>query len=181
MLHELATERLILRRWKKEDTEPYFDICKDPEVMRRIGNGRTRNLAECEDAIKHFEQCWNDHGYGLFAAELKETGNLIGFVGLSIPDFLPEILPSVEIGWRLARNYWGKGLATEGARAALNFGLNDLKLKKIVSVFQIGNDASQRIMEKLGMCFQRKTIDPTCDRPVLVYEIDSPYSPNPTS
>jgi RimJ/RimL family protein N-acetyltransferase len=96
---------------------------------------------------------------------------LIGFVGLSVPNFLPETLPSVEIGWRLAADQWGKGLATEGARAALHFGFGQVGLTRIVSIHQVGNGASGRIMEKLGMRFERDTVDPSCGRPVRVWEI----------
>jgi RimJ/RimL family protein N-acetyltransferase len=121
-----------------------------------------------------FEQSWNQHGFGLFAVDLRETNRFIGFIGLSIPDFLPEVLPAVEIGWRLARNLWGRGLATEGAKAALRFGLEDRHLDRIVSIHQIGNAASERIIEKLGLRLERETIDPTCGRPVRVYEILRP-------
>ena len=88
-----------------------------------------------------------------------------------MPEFLPEVLPAVEIGWRLARDAWGQGLATEGARAALRFGLSELELARIVSIHQVENRESGRIMEKLGMRFERKTVDPTCGRPVHVYQI----------
>jgi RimJ/RimL family protein N-acetyltransferase len=118
----LVTERLVLRRWRPEDLDPYVEICADSEVMRWIGKGQVRTRGEWARALASFERAWKDRGFGLFAAELRAAGGLIGFVGLSIPDFLPEILPSVEIGWRLAAAHWGKALATEGARAALAFG-----------------------------------------------------------
>lgn len=114
---------------------------------------------------------WVQNGFGLFAIEQKLSGELIGFVGLSIPSFLPEILPAVEIGWRLARSAWGKGFATEGARAALAFGFSRPGLERIVSIHQVGNVASARVMEKLGMRLERQTVHPTNTRPVRVYEI----------
>jgi RimJ/RimL family protein N-acetyltransferase len=107
--------------------------------------------------------------YGLFAVEERETTQLIGFTGLSYPDFLPELLPSVEIGWRLARQSWGIGYASEAAAAALSFGVNELGLHDIVSIYQIGNGASVRIMQKIGMEFDRRTTDPRCKREVEVY------------
>ena len=167
----LSTERLLLRRWRPEDLEPYAELCSDPVVMRWIGNGSVRTRKECATAISAFELAWDEHGFGLFALELPASGRLIGFVGLSVPHFLPEILPSVEIGWRLAADQWGKGLATEGARATLAFGFGQAGLDRIVSIHQVGNDASGRIMEKLGMRFERETIDPSCHRRVRVYEI----------
>lgn len=167
----VLTERLVLRRWRPEDLEPYVEICADSEVMRWIGRGQVRTREECARALTSFERAWEDRGFGLFAMELRAARGLIGFVGLSIPDFLPEILPSVEIGWRLAAAHWGKGLATEGARAALAFGFGQVGLDRIVSIHQVGNGASGRIMEKLGMRLERQTIDSSCARPVRVYEI----------
>ena len=166
-----VTERLVLRRWKPEDLEPYVEICSDSDVMRWIGGGQVRTRVECAEAIASFESAWEDRGFGLFALELRASCGLIGFVGLSVPDFLPEILPSVEIGWRLAAAQWGKGLATEGARAALAFGFGQVGLDRIVSIHQVGNDASGRIMEKLGMHLERERVDPSGARAVRVYEI----------
>ena len=84
-------------------TSTYAAICADPEVMRYIGDGTTRTRAQCADQLRAFEQSWSDRSFGLFALELTRTGELIGFIGLAIPDFLPEIMPAVEIGWRLPR------------------------------------------------------------------------------
>jgi RimJ/RimL family protein N-acetyltransferase len=94
---------------------------------------------------------------------------MIGFTGLAIPTFLPEILPTVELGWRFARSTWGNGYATEAAKAALDFALVQLRLPDVVSIYQADNRASARIVQKLGMRFDRETVDPTCGRPVEVY------------
>jgi RimJ/RimL family protein N-acetyltransferase len=102
---------------------------------------------------------------------LRATGELIGFTGLAVPELFPEVMPAVEIGWRLGRPFWRQGLATEAARAALRFGLIDRGLERIVSIAQVGNDASERIMGKLGMRLERETVDPTCNRPVRVHAI----------
>jgi RimJ/RimL family protein N-acetyltransferase len=169
--HRLQTPRLVLRRWQEGDVPPYATLCSDPDVMRWIGAGNTRTFDESERAIERFEQLWEYNGFGLFALEEKASGQLIGFVGLSIPTFLPEVLPAVEIGWRLARHAWGKGLATEGARAALEFGFSRPELERIISIHQVGNHASGRVMEKLGMRLERETVDPNCRRPIRVYEI----------
>ena len=161
----------MLRRWTQDELDLYAEMCTDTVVMRWIGSGRLRTRDECAKAISDFERAWDERGFGLFAMELKASGTLIGFVGLSLPEFLPEILPAVEIGWRLAGSQWGNGLATEGARAALAFGFDQARLDRVVSIHQVGNGASGRIMEKLGMRFERETVDPSCDRPVRVYEI----------
>jgi RimJ/RimL family protein N-acetyltransferase len=169
--HEIDTERLLLRGWKPEDHAPFAAICGDPEVMRYIGNGSTRTPDDAARYIGAFEREWTERGFGLFAVESKQTGGLIGFTGLSWPGFLPEVLPSIEIGWRFSKPSWGKGYASEAASAALAFGVNELGITDIVSIYQIGNGASARIMQKLGMVFDRRTIDPTCERKVEVYRL----------
>ena len=148
-------------------------INADPEVMRWIGSGTTRSVEQTTAAIKLWEREWEESGFGLFAVEMRDTGELAGFVGLSIPDFLPEVMPAVEIGWRLGREFWGRGIATEAAHSALGFGFTRCGLDRVVSICQSGNDASERIMRKLGMELERETVDPSCRRPVRVYAIDS--------
>lgn len=171
--HEIRTDRLILRRWKAEDHASFAAICADPDVMRYIGNGKTRSADDAARYIKSFEKEWDERGFGLFAVESKASGNLLGFTGFSWPGFLPEVLPSIEIGWRFSKSSWGKGYASEAASAALSFGVNELSLSDIISIYQIGNVASGRIMQKLGMIFDRRTIDPTCKREVEIYRLPS--------
>ncbi|APX18018.1 GNAT family N-acetyltransferase (plasmid) [Phaeobacter inhibens] len=169
--HTINTERLLLRGWKPDDHAPFAAMCADPDVMRYIGNGKTRTADDAARYIASFEKEWNERGFGLFAVESKQTGELIGFTGLSWPDFLPEVLPSVEIGWRFSKPSWGKGFASEAAAAALSFGVNELGITDIVSIYQLENGASARIMQKLCMTFDRRTIDPTCEREVEVYRL----------
>lgn len=166
---EIRTSRLLLRRWRAEDVEPFAAICGDPEVMRYIGSGAIRTPEQAAHSIRAFEQAWEENGYGLFAIELLGSGQMIGFTGLAIPTFLPEILPTVELGWRFARSAWGNGYATEAARAALDFAFAQIRLPEVVSIYQADNQASARIVQKLGMRFDRKTVDPSCGRPVEVY------------
>jgi RimJ/RimL family protein N-acetyltransferase len=167
----ITTPRLVLRRWREDDIAPMSAINADPEVMRWIGDGSIRDVQQTKAGIEASEHEWNLNGFGLFALQMRTTGELTGFSGLSVPGFLPEVMPAVEIGWRLGRPFWGQGLATEAARAALRFGLIDRGLERIVSIAQVGNDASERIMVKLGMHLERETVDPTCDRPVRVHAI----------
>ncbi len=167
----IETRRMVLRPWKAEDHAAFARICADPEVMRYIGDGSTKTPEQASKDIEAFEQEWKDCGFGLFAVELKETGALAGFAGLSTPKFLPEILPSVEIGWRLDRALWGQGLATEAGRAALDFGVGELGLRTIVSICQIDNRASERIMIKLGLAFDRRTTVPSSGATVHVYRL----------
>jgi RimJ/RimL family protein N-acetyltransferase len=171
LMSVISTDRLVLRRWKQEDYAPFAAICADPEVMRYIGDGSIQTAAQAARAIERFERGWEARGYGLFAVEAKQTGNFLGFTGLSLPDFLPEVLPSVEIGWRLMRSSWGNGYASEAAAAALSYGVNTLGITDVVSIYQPENIASRRIMQKLGMTFDRKTTDPTCGREIEVYRL----------
>ena len=106
------------------DLDAYAALCADPEVMQYIGDGSTRTRSQCAEQLRSFEQTWDERGFGLFAMELASTGDLIGFAGLALPAFLPEIMPAVEIGWRLARRYWQQGYATEAAQAVLAFGFS---------------------------------------------------------
>jgi RimJ/RimL family protein N-acetyltransferase len=167
----LETPRLVLRRWRDDDIVPMTAINADPDVMRWIGSGTVADRERTAAAVAASERAWDERGFGLFAVEVRQTSELAGFTGLAIPTFLPEVMPAVEIGWRLGRPYWGQGFATEAARAALRFAFVDRGLDRIISIHQIGNDASERVMRKLGMRLDRETIDPSCDRPTRVYAI----------
>jgi RimJ/RimL family protein N-acetyltransferase len=148
-MRERETERLLLRRWRPGDLEAYAAICADPEVMRFLGGPASRRQAA--EQLARFADHWDRHGFGLWAAELRESRDLIGFVGLAEPAFIPELIGSVEVGWRLARSHWGRGLATEGARAALDVAFGELELEEVVSIIDPANLASLRVAEKLGM------------------------------
>ncbi|MFR9757049.1 GNAT family N-acetyltransferase [Streptomyces sp. TR06-5] len=169
----LETPRLILRRWREDDVAPLAAIHADPEVMRWIRDGSVRDEQQTRSGIRAWESEWASQGFGLFAVEIRSTGELAGFTGLSVPHFLPEVLPSVEVGWRLGRSHWGQGLATEAAAAAVRFGFEDRGLERIVSIAQVGNHASERIMTKLGMRPVRETVDPHHGRPVRVFALSS--------
>ncbi|MGW1957653.1 GNAT family N-acetyltransferase [Streptomyces sp. NPDC001920] len=169
----LETPRLILRRWREEDVAPMAAIHADPEVMRWIRDGSVRDGHQTRDGIQAWESEWESQGFGLFAVEIRSTGELAGFTGLSVPAFLPEVLPAVEVGWRLGRSHWGQGLATEAAAAAVRFAFEERRLKRIVSISQVGNDASERIMTKLGMRPFLETVSPTGGRPLRAFELSA--------
>ncbi|MFE5096246.1 GNAT family N-acetyltransferase [Streptomyces sp. NPDC056638] len=157
----LETPRLVLRRWCADDVVHMSAVNADPEVMRWIGDGSVRDEPQTRRGIEAMEREWDRQGLGLFAVEIRSTGELAGFTGLSVPDFLPELLPAVEVGWRPGRAHWGQGLATEAAAAAVRFGFEDCGVDRIVSIAQLGNGASERIMTKLGMHPVRETVDPS--------------------
>ena len=114
---------------------------------------------------------WEDQGFDLWAVELKSSGDLIGFVRLSIPTFLPEVLPAVEVGWRLDRAPWGRGLATEGGRASLEYGFDTVGLDRIISIRHSANVASGRVIQKLGMRRIASTAHPVFGHELAIHEI----------
>jgi RimJ/RimL family protein N-acetyltransferase len=168
---ELETPRLLLRRWREDDLNALATIYADPEVMRFIGDGSVRDRDQTAAGLAMMEREWDERGFGMFAVEVRETGHLAGWVGLTVPAFLPEVLPAVEIGWRLGRSFWGRGIATEGADAVLRFGFVDRVLDRIISIRHVDNRASGRVMEKIGMKFDRRTVVPSRGQPVDVYAI----------
>jgi RimJ/RimL family protein N-acetyltransferase len=149
MRETIRTERLLLRRWRETDRLPFQMINADPRVMEflPVPLSPAESDALVDRAQAHFER----HGFGPFAAELLENHSFIGFIGLSIPAFDAPFMPAVEVGWRLAFDCWGRGLATEGARAAVRFGFDELGLDSLVSFTVPENLRSRRVMEKIGM------------------------------
>jgi RimJ/RimL family protein N-acetyltransferase len=145
----LKTERLLLRKWKPTDLEEFARINADPKVCEFLPSvmryGESNKLAY--SIMSHFEK----HAFGLWAVERVDIGRFIGFTGLSIPSFTAHFTPCVEIGWRLGSEHWGKGYATEAAKAALAHGFEQLKLPEIVSFTSLRNERSRAVMEKIGM------------------------------
>lgn len=145
----LLTDRLILRHWRPSDREPFARLNADPQVMQFLP--RLLSAEESDAAAKRIEDHFRRHGFGLYAAELRESGVFIGFIGLSIPAFKARFSPCIEIGWRLAAEHWGQGLATEGAHAVAEHAFQELSLEQIVSFTVPTNTRSRRVMEKIGM------------------------------
>jgi RimJ/RimL family protein N-acetyltransferase len=145
----VETPRLLLRGWRAEDREPFYRLNSDPRVMEHFPACLSR--AESDWLAQRIEAHFTTHGFGLWAAEVRETGAFAGFIGLSVPTFKAHFVPCVEIGWRLDPAWWNRGLATEGARAALALAFETLGLSEVVSFTVPANRASRRVMEKLGM------------------------------
>ena len=169
---EIHTPRLLLRRWRDDDLAPMADINADPQVMRWIGDGAVLDLDGTAEAIERWEEEWDDEGFGLFAVELLASGELAGFAGLSVPEYLPDALPDIAISWRLGRQFWGQGYASEAAQAVLEFALQDRGLDRVIAIDRLGNEASENVMRKLGMDFERETADPKYGHALTVHSID---------
>jgi RimJ/RimL family protein N-acetyltransferase len=142
---EVCTERLRLRRFRAGDAEAYAAINADPLVVRFLGGEIDRAASDAQ--LARIMGHWDEHGFGLWAAELRDGGRMVGFVGLSIPAFLPAVLPAVEVGWRLASDVWGRGLATEGARAGVDWGFDGLGLDRIISIIDPASGEGLRVYE----------------------------------
>ncbi|MGW6641443.1 GNAT family N-acetyltransferase [Streptomyces iakyrus] len=172
---ELHTERLLLRQWTEADLDALAEMDADPDVMQYVGDGSTGTRERTAAALGRVRAAWDEHGYGLFAAEERATGELVGWVGLAAAAFLPEVMPAVEIGWRLRRRSWGRGYATEAAREVLAFAFGeaeaDAHLERVVSICHVDNHASLRVMAKLGMTYDRTTRVPAHGQPVRVMAI----------
>ncbi len=147
------TDRLVLRRWRAEDREPFAAINADPEVMRFIGTGVMLERGPSDELLTRFERDWEERGFGLWALSARDDPDerLLGYCGLTVPMFLPAVLPAVEVGWRLARDAWGRGYATEAARAALAFGFEEHAIEEILSIVDPDNERSLRVCARLGM------------------------------
>lgn len=161
----LETDRLTLRMLRESDIDAYAEMCGDPEVMRYIGDGQPlarpmawRNLAMM---VGH----WTLRGYGLWATEERASGTLVGRIGF----WKPEGWPGFELGWTLRRAFWGKGYATEGARAALRFAFTQLKQPHVISLIHPENAASIRVAERLGE--RRADSTEVFGKPAVVYRI----------
>ena len=172
---ELLTPRLRLRRWRAEDEPPMAAINRDPEVTRYL------NRPVDEDAVRAFfglvNDHWDQHGFGFYALESREpdhAGQFIGFVGVAHPAFLPELAKRPELGWRLARSVWGRGLATEAASVARDDAFDHLNLPELISIINPENARSRRLASKLGMTIERKVHNPVLDRDTDVWVLDRP-------
>ncbi len=149
MAESITTGRLNLRRWRDADRAPFAAINADPRVMEFFPNVLAPR--ESDAAYNRIQRQFERHGFGLWAAELREGSIFLGFIGLSVPQFHAHFMPAVEIGWRLRSDFWNRGLATEGAREAVRYAFEDLGLPALVSFTVPANMPSRRVMEKLGM------------------------------
>jgi RimJ/RimL family protein N-acetyltransferase len=146
---ELVTDRLALRQWRDADLAPFAALNADPEVMRYFPAPLTRT--QSDEFAGYVHETIERQGWGLWAVEVIDGPAFIGFVGLNRVTFDEHFTPAVEVGWRLARPFWGYGYATEAATAALSFGFERLELDEIVSFTTRSNEPSIRVMRRLGM------------------------------
>ena len=173
-LGDVTTERLELRRFAETDLDELVVVFAQPEVWR-FPYGRGFTPAETADFLATQIAAWDGSGFSCWLARERASGRIAGYVGLSVPASLAAVLPAVEVGWRFDPRFWGQGLATEGARAALREGFETLGLDEICSLPQVDNTASSRVCERLGMRRTREIPLPATERRGevrgLLYEI----------
>lgn len=148
-INELESARLLMRQWRDEDLPAFAAMCADPQVMRYFPAPMSR--LESASMIGRVRGHFAEHGFGLWALERKDSGEFIGFTGLGVVGFDAPFTPAVEIGWRLAREHWGLGYASEAAWTALRAGFDRLGLKEIVSFTAQSNLPSEKVMQAIGM------------------------------
>lgn len=162
----LATKRLLLRPWSQADVDALHNLQSDPEVLKHQPDGPSPRGSERPTLQQHLRS-WRETGFGLWAVEHRETAAFIGAIGLKREGHWPD----VELIWTLAPPYWGQGLATEGAEAAVEYGFVQRQLERLISVCMVGNIASERVMQKVGMARTDDSVCPLRGIPVVVYAL----------
>jgi len=148
-LEYIKTDRLILRPWREEDFEPFAELNADPRVMECFPSVLSREKSN--ELAKKISFKIKEQGWGLWAVSVPGAAYFIGFIGLSAPSFKAHFTPAVEVGWRLSYDYWGRGYATERAKAAIKYGFEKLGLEEIVSFTAEQNHRSISVMKRIGM------------------------------
>lgn len=144
-----TTERLILRRSRPADREPFARLSADPRVMEFMPSVLSRN--ESDELVDRIEADFDVRGFGLCAVEKRDDGAFLGFVGLDVPGFEAAFTPCVEIAWRISADHWGRGFATEAAEGMVTHAFETLLLDGLVSFTVPANLRSRRVMQKIGM------------------------------
>ncbi len=159
---DIETKRLRLRRWRPSDLEPFAEMNSDPRVMEFFPSPLSK--AESDAFAARIQRYFDDHGFGLWAVEIPGLTPFAGFIGLSTPRFEAHFTPCTEIGWRLAAECWGRGFATEGAEAVLDYAFRTIQLAEVVAMTAKCNQRSRRVMERIGMTF---TSDDDFEHPLI--------------
>lgn len=148
-MYEFTSERLGFRRWQPQDVAPFAALNADPEVMEYFPS--TQTLEQTEDRVRRIHADFDKFGWGLYAVEIIENQEFIGFIGFLYLDMPVDFAPCTEIGWRLKKSSWGKGYATEGAKRCLEYGFNNLGFTTVYSITAVENQRSEKVMKKIGM------------------------------
>jgi RimJ/RimL family protein N-acetyltransferase len=165
----VQTARLTLRRWRASDRDAFAAIWAAPDVARWLSPDAPADEAVARARFEHHVGHWEEYGFGLWASEDRASGQVVGWVGPAHPTFLPELAEEVEVGWTLRRRFWGRGLATEGARVAVSKSFECLGLDEVVSLIDPANSRSIAVAERLGMTDTRTARHPGTGIDLRVY------------
>jgi RimJ/RimL family protein N-acetyltransferase len=167
----IETERLLLRRLTMDDLDELSAIFAKPEVFW-FPEKRGLTREETEEMLRdRFIARWDEQRFGHFAVIRKADQKMLGYTGLGVPYFLPEVLPAVELGYRFNPDAWGHGYATEASVASLEYGFETVGLERIIAIYHIENVRSGLVMQRLGMTIERDTVHPESGDALRVYEI----------
>ena len=176
MAGSVETERLRLERWDRREHAPGLAaVNADPEVMRFITGGATMTRVESQMQSDRIAEHWRTYGFGLWAVIESASGRMVGFAGLSHPLWLPGWERTVEVGWRLARDAWGHGYATEAGRAGLAYGFERVGLAEIISLIHPGNERSLAVAGRLGMTLRDRIPHPQRPHDLTVFAARAPH------
>jgi RimJ/RimL family protein N-acetyltransferase len=173
-MESAETERLWLRRWGPEHAGALAAVNAEPAVMEFLNGGRPLRRVESDLVSRRVGEHWDRYGFGLWAAVEKASERMIGFVGLSHPVWFPAWAETVEVGWRLHPDAWGRGFATEAGREALRVGFDDRGLESIVAFVHPENTRSLAVTGRLGMELAEEVDHPDAHHRLRVFRIGRP-------
>jgi RimJ/RimL family protein N-acetyltransferase len=166
----VQTERLVLRRPRPTDGPAFAAIWRDPDVWRGLRPEAPFDPAVAASRFEHHLAHWEEHGFGLWLIELPHDAEIAGWAGAAQPDQVPALAGSVEVGWTLRRRHWGRGLATEAARAAVAAAFEHLDVDELISLIEPSNERSRAVAARLGMRHVRDVPHPLVER-IAVYAV----------
>jgi len=143
------SSRLGFRTWTNADIPEFAALTADEEVMEYFP--KTLSMQEAIEFVGRAKKHFHDNGFTYYATEVLATKEFIGMIGLALQEYTTDFTPAIDIGWRLKKNAWGKGYATEGAKRCIDYAFNELKIDEIISVCTINNKKSEKVMQKIGM------------------------------
>src|SRR4051794_13439607 len=172
LLPDVDTDRLELRRWSAADADDLGQVNADPEVVEFVTGGVPLTRLESRLASEKIVAHWTDYGFGLWSVRRRDDDRrLLGFTGVAHPLWFPELAHTVEVGWRLRRDAWGHGYATEGARAAIHAAFSAMPISELVALIHPGNARSRAVAKRLGMHHDRTLPHPTRPHDLEVHVI----------
>jgi RimJ/RimL family protein N-acetyltransferase len=172
----VETARLTLRRLRRGDEDTFLAVWADPDVWQAI---RPRTPFDTEHGSRRFHhhlQHWEQHGFGLWLIDDRASGDTVGWVGSSHPDYIPQLTDEIEIAWSLRRPFWRQGIATEGAQAAVSTAREHLRPMRLISLIDEGNVRSVAVAKRLGMHDLGPVEHGELDLELRLYALETPAS-----